>query len=121
MEFLRDGILLGTDTSSPYSFTWASIPIGTYVLTAKATDNLGATATSVARTLTVTANQAPAVTLTLPANNATFIAGVPVTLAANASDPDGTIAKVEFFAFTLAYGDSILGPCARPVGPSRNL
>lgn len=109
VEFLRNGILLGTDTSSPYSFTWAGIPLGTYVLTARATDNLGATATSVARTLTVTANQAPAVALTLPANNATFIAGVPVTLAANASDPDGNIAKVEFFAFTLAYGDSILG------------
>jgi len=109
VEFLRNGVVLGTDTSSPYSFAWASIPIGTYVLTARATDNLGTTTTSVARTLTVIANQAPVVALTLPANNATFIAGAPVTLEANAADPDGTIAKVEFFANTVTYGNSLVG------------
>jgi len=43
-------------------------------------------------------NQLPTVTLTAPANNSTTIcAGTSVTLTASASDPDGSISKVEFY------------------------
>ncbi|WMJ67773.1 glycosyl hydrolase family 18 protein [Stenotrophomonas sp. 24(2023)] len=42
-------------------------------------------------------NQPPVVTLTSPANGATFSAGSTVTVSANASDPDGSVSKVEFF------------------------
>ena len=46
VEF-RDGTtLLGTDTSAPYSYTWRNVPSGDHALTARATDNAGATATS---------------------------------------------------------------------------
>jgi hypothetical protein len=46
VEF-RDGtILLGQDTSAPYSFTWKNVPPGSHVLTARATDNAGAATTS---------------------------------------------------------------------------
>jgi cellulose 1,4-beta-cellobiosidase len=41
-------------------------------------------------------NQAPTVSLTSPASGQTFAAGASVPLAANASDPDGTINRVEF-------------------------
>ncbi len=41
-------------------------------------------------------NQAPAVSLTSPTSGQTFAAGAAVPLAANASDPDGTINRVEF-------------------------
>lgn len=41
-------------------------------------------------------NQPPTVGLTSPANGATFTAGANITLSANASDSDGTVAKVEF-------------------------
>ncbi|MEP7252740.1 MAG: hypothetical protein ABI683_10180 [Ginsengibacter sp.] len=33
--------MLGIDNTSPYSFNWHNVPIGTYTITAKATDNLG--------------------------------------------------------------------------------
>lgn len=46
VEFYANGNKLGQATSSPYSFTWNSVPAGFYVLTAVATDNLGATSTS---------------------------------------------------------------------------
>ncbi|MFE9426601.1 glycoside hydrolase family 48 protein [Kitasatospora sp. NPDC006697] len=38
--------LLGTATTAPYKFNWATVPAGDYSLTAVATDNLGATTTS---------------------------------------------------------------------------
>jgi subtilisin family serine protease len=39
---------LGTDPTSPFTFTWNSVPVGDYSLTAVATDNAGATSTSAA-------------------------------------------------------------------------
>lgn len=109
VEFYRNGVLLGTDTTSPYSYSWNNIPTGTYSLTARATDNLGATTVSTARTFTVAANQPPAVAITSPASGASVVAGAPVPISATASDPDGTIAKVEFYASHPAYGQGLLG------------
>ena len=43
---------------------------------------------------------APAVSITSPANNASFIAPANITINATASDSDGTISKVEFFQGT---------------------
>ena len=42
-------------------------------------------------------NQAPTVFLTSPANNASFIAPANIALSATAGDPDGSIARVEFY------------------------
>jgi hypothetical protein len=60
VEFFRDGLLLGTDTASPYSWSITALPVGVYVLQAKATDNGGATATS-SVAVTVEQSQAPAI------------------------------------------------------------
>jgi hypothetical protein len=46
----------------------------------------------------VVTNQPPAVNFTLPVQGAVYAAGSSVTLSADASDSDGTIAKVEFLA-----------------------
>jgi hypothetical protein len=46
VEFFRNGMLVGTDTSAPYSFTNNSLPAGNYTLQARASDDLGATATA---------------------------------------------------------------------------
>ena len=99
VEFYRDGTLVGTDTTSPYSVTWSNVPAGTYSLTSVAVDNRGKPGTSAARTITVTAagNQPPTAALTAPAQNATFTAPASVMLTANASDPDGTITRVDFY------------------------
>jgi hypothetical protein len=105
VEFRAGTTVLGTDTTSPYAMTWSNVAAGTYSITAVATDNTGRSATSGARTVTVSSqspNQAPAVSLTTPANGAPFQAGVPLALAATASDSDGTITRVEF------YGDGTL-------------
>ena len=43
------------------------------------------------------ANQPPSVTLTSPSNGAGFTSPAKITLAATASDPDGSVVRVEFF------------------------
>lgn len=46
VEFYRGTTLLATITQAPYAFTWSNVPAGSYNLTAKATDNLGASTIS---------------------------------------------------------------------------
>ena len=53
VQFYNGTNLLGTSTSSPYSYIYTSIPAGTYTFTAKATDNCGAVTTSSVITVTV--------------------------------------------------------------------
>ncbi|HEY9048158.1 MAG TPA: PQQ-dependent sugar dehydrogenase [Ohtaekwangia sp.] len=54
VSFYNGASLLGTDTSAPYSYTWANVVAGTYTLTAQATDNNGAVTTSSPVNITVT-------------------------------------------------------------------
>lgn len=46
VEFFEGTNKLGEDNISPYSFDWTSVSVGTYVLTAKATDNATGIGTS---------------------------------------------------------------------------
>ncbi|OMP79966.1 PQQ-dependent sugar dehydrogenase [[Flexibacter] sp. ATCC 35208] len=53
VEFYQGSTKIGEDADAPYTFTWTSVPAGTYSLTAKATDNAGLTATSIPVGITV--------------------------------------------------------------------
>ena len=59
--------------TSPYSLSWSNSAPGTYTLTAVATDNQGATTTSLPVSITVAAaNVPPVVAVTGPAEGATL-------------------------------------------------
>lgn len=96
VAFFQNGVLLGEDTSTPYSFTWDAPP-GSHVLTAIATDNNGANTTSAPVSITVT-NQPPTVTLTAPADGAQITLPASLLVTADAADPDTGLAKVRFYA-----------------------
>lgn len=98
VEFFNGATKLGEDTSAPYSFAWSNVATGTYSLTAKATDDMTATTTSVAITVNVIVNQSPSITLTAPADLATNLgAGGTVTLSADVSDPESQPMDVTFY------------------------
>jgi hypothetical protein len=55
-------------------------------------------------------NQPPTVSLTSPTNGAIFIAPAKISLAATAADPDGSVARVEFFSGTTKLGEDTSAP-----------
>ncbi len=112
VQFLANGSLLGTDTTSPFSFAWNNVPAGSYTLTARATDNSGASTTSSGVNINVNsaANQPPAVAITSPGNGAAFTAPASVTINASANDTDGTVSQVQFFANGSLLGTDTTAP-----------
>ncbi len=98
VEFYNGATLLNTDTTSPYSYTWTGVAVGSYSLTAKAYDNAGAITTSAAVNITVNpANVPPTVSITAPANGAVVLAPASVAISATAADTDGSVMTVEFY------------------------
>jgi hypothetical protein len=98
VEFFNGATKLGEDTSAPYSYDWTNVPAGSYSITARATDNLGAETTSAARTVTVSAtNLTPTTAITAPTNGASFPWKPKIMIEASASDADGSITRVEFY------------------------
>ena len=85
VDFYASNVLLGSDTSAPYSFTWTNAPAGTYTLAAVATDSGNATASSATVSITVSGATAPS----LPAGWSSADVGATGT-AGSASFADGT-------------------------------
>jgi Tol biopolymer transport system component len=94
VEFYQGTTLLGTDTTSPYSFTWTNVSAGSYSITAKATDDRGGVTTS--SPISITVNAPPSISITSPTSGATFVAPINIAITAVASD-DGTVYKIEYF------------------------
>ena len=117
VEFYANGVLLGTDTTPRFRFTWTGVTAGTYNVMARAVDALGATDDSRVVTIVVTGNQnqAPSVSLTSPSAGSVFPAPGTVTLTANAADADGTIAKVDFYQGPTLVGTATAAPYATTV------
>ena len=100
VEFFVGTTLLDELFSSPYTFTWPNVAPGTYSLTARATDNEGATTTSAPIQIRVSTNTPPTVTIVTPTNDAAFSAPANVLIEATAFDQEGPVVKVELFGGT---------------------
>ncbi|WP_425451446.1 glycoside hydrolase family 48 protein [Sphaerisporangium album] len=117
VDFYSGTTLLGTDTTAPYTYSWTGVAAGDYSLTAKATDNAGATTTSSPVGITVSGTTAQAIvvsptTLVVPeGGTATYgvklskapTANVTVTTAkATGGDADLTVQSGGSLTFTPA-------------------
>jgi len=122
VDFYSGNTLIGKSTSAPYGITWASVPAGTYTVTARAiatnpgqakqsagTPNMP-TLTGVSAPLTFRVNAAPTVSLAAPASGAVFNSPANITVTANAADSDGTVAKVDFYAGAMLIGTATGAP-----------
>ena len=97
VDFYAGATPIGSSTSAPYGIVWNAATPGTYSLTAKATDNAGAEATSPAVPITLVSNALPTVALTAPAPG-NYFAPATIVLGAAAQDSDGFIAGIDFYA-----------------------
>lgn len=113
VEFFQNGVSLNATNLAPYRYNWNRVAPGTYALTVAATDSRGGVTTSAPVTVSVVPpNSAPVVALTSPEAGANVLVPSTVTLAASASDSDGTISKVEFFKGTELIGTATVAPYA---------
>lgn len=96
VEFMKDGIKIGEDTSAPFTTTWntTSGDNGAHTLTTKATDDAGNVTTSQATSVTVQNSNPPTTSVTSPAGGSTVSGTASVT--ATASD-DVRVDRVEFY------------------------
>ncbi len=101
VEFYVNGVLKGSDTASPYVFSWdtAGVAPGAYTLLVKAYDAAGNVGQASSTVNVVSDAIPPTVAMTSPANNAT-LSGT-VTVSSSASDNVG-VTSVEF------YGNGVL-------------
>jgi thermitase len=115
VELWANGQLVGTDTSSPYSFSWnsASVADGAATLTAAAYDAAGNTASSTPVAVTVANSSTkvadttpPTVAITNPGNG-TKVGKGSVTVSASASDAGGLASvKLSIDGVTVASGNT---------------
>ncbi len=119
VEFFQGATLVGTATTAPYSFAWTGVAAGTYSLTARAYDNLGASTVSGAVSVTVNPVSNPGTT-TLIAKNSVW------KYLANGSDQGTAWRTVGFSdaawlsgAGQLGYGDGDEATVL-PFGPDAN-
>lgn len=105
VQFFVGTTSIGSDFTYPYSTTWTPSSLGTYTLTAKASDNSGNTVTSSSVVISVTDSSAglPSVAITAPTNGSSFTVGSVQTIAATATD-DGSIASVQFYVNGQLFG-----------------
>jgi hypothetical protein len=110
VEFFVDGVSIGVDLTSPYSANYTAVA-GNHCITARATDNLGATTTTPCTNIVVANNPPPVVSITAPANGASFITGSTINITATASD-NGSVTQVEFFVDGISVGVDATAPYA---------
>lgn len=111
----------------PFVLVWSNATVGLHTLTAKATDNGGASSLSDPVHITVDpgppptpTNFPPVVRITSPPNNSVFRAPISLPIYAYAADKDGLVTVVEFFAGTndLGAGHRVSAvPPPLPPGP----
>ena len=130
VQFFADGKIIGTATTSPYTVSYVPVlkpDLTATALTAVATDNLGLTTTSSIVSVTVSngtggggvvIGQAPTVSVTGPVAGTQLTVGAPVTVTANATDPDGNIFSVQFFVNNTSIGTDLSYPYSVTWTPS---
>ncbi|REG81420.1 Ig-like domain-containing protein [Algoriphagus antarcticus] len=108
VELYYNSTLLSVLTQAPFEFKLPNPSIGNFVLNAKVYDDQGQMAESSNVNISVVSsasiNLAPSVEIISPSQNQIFNKGQNVLIETIALDPEGKIAKVEFFA-----GGSLLG------------
>ena len=116
VEFFANGMSIGPgiiEGGGLYKITWVNPPSGSYLMTIAATDNSGVVTISnpVRINVYLQNNASPTVTMTAPLNGATFTTPTNITMTATASDSDGSISGVNFYANgTLLGMGAVTGP-----------
>ncbi|MCC8536227.1 RHS repeat-associated core domain-containing protein [Xanthomonas axonopodis pv. poinsettiicola] len=111
--YQNGAVIARVNNQEAISFVVNGVQAGTHQFSARATSNLGGAQTSPTTAVTVVAagEKPPSVALNA-ATGTPFFAPATVGLSANASDSDGNVTQVEYFANGAAIGSSGAAPYA---------
>jgi len=112
VDFYLNGTLANSITQAPFSYSATGLALGTYTLTAVASDSQGAQTTSAARSFTVSnTNVPPTVSLVIPQDNTRWNAPATVTFQASASSGEANdTVSVSFYANGTLIGTRASAP-----------
>lgn len=112
IQLVKNGTVINTwyiyDVAPMYSLNLNSVSGDYYYV--KVTQADGNEAISSPVFITAPPNQPPVVQITAPANGTNYNTGSTVLISATASDPDGTISKVEFYSGVTKLGEDATAP-----------
>jgi hypothetical protein len=109
VEFFADDLKVGQAVILPFSLTWSNTSVGTHKLVARAVDNqLGATDSAAVYVNVI--NYPPSVAIVTPTNGASYTLPASIVLEAAASDSDGTVEQVDFYATGIYVGSAYASP-----------
>ncbi|MGV3771471.1 MAG: Ig-like domain-containing protein [Verrucomicrobiales bacterium] len=119
VEFYSNGKFLGRGSKQPlflpivaeaFAFTWTNVFFGTNIITAKAMDASGQKAESNPRFVIIRPDAVipPVVFITHPSTGSQHTVGETLVVRASARDPDGYVAKVEFFNNLAPFGVGVI-------------
>jgi hypothetical protein len=103
VEFYADNLLIGEDSSNPYSFSWVNPNSGTHMVYARAVEQGGKTSKSNYFGLKITDGN-PEIYLQSPSAGYNYTLLDTVVFFANAFDYNGSIQNVEFFSNGISIG-----------------
>ncbi|NQU40058.1 MAG: DUF4838 domain-containing protein [Lentisphaerae bacterium] len=120
VQFYMNGVLVGTDSTSPYSYTVTSVSTGSYALTAVAYDNEGGVATSAAVTVTVMALSALISNYTFDNTTTNAVNGAPNATLSPSGATYTNASKIGAGAISLDGVNGYVDPSAAalPKGPT---
>jgi RHS repeat-associated protein len=110
VDFYQGSSLLGSDTTAPYEASYQPPGAGTYQFSAIAFDDRSASATSNVVSATFNANQAPSISITSPVHGSSHVTPATITFTASASDSDGSVSRVDFYADGVLIGQDSMAP-----------
>jgi hypothetical protein len=114
-------VVLSANTGTSLTYQWynGATPVGTgstYTAavegnyTLEVTNAFSCKATSAPVNVVINPNQVPVISITAPADQAVFTAPANVSITAAASDPDGTVSKVDFYNGNVLLGTDPVAP-----------
>ena len=102
-------VLLNSDNTAPYTYTWANIAGGSYNVQAEAVDNCGKSTFSAMSNVNVL--ETFTVIITSPTNGQSVIAGSNITVSASViAYASRTVTKVEFYRGNTKIGEDLTAP-----------
>ncbi|MBN2610815.1 MAG: T9SS type A sorting domain-containing protein [Bacteroidales bacterium] len=103
VEFFINNNKIGEDYASPYSFIWSPSETSSSVaIKVKATDSDSLKTESA---VFISVKASPEISLEAPLADSTYKTNNNITITANASDPDGSVALVEFYINNAKVGE----------------